>query len=610
MGGIFLCTHLDHVYRYFLEACMRCGILVLLFAAIFADRLASVEVVVHPLPATVVLRNPLKGFRPSFPDGDHPYGTVCRMYLPWNVLEPHAYADDASAIARIRAVVDGTDTTIEGWQAWSEAAHRGYRIIPRVYLLWPGKTDKLCWPADMQAYDFFSDAFVARMRTLVRRLGLALQDDPRIGGIEMGIHGLWGEQHLWDRGARYPGKNLSDMPDELEPAYSAAFNAAFPTLPIMIRNYPDFPGQAYGIHWDSFAHPDQDAHRDGILRLGDRWKTAMFGGEVAYDWGRNSAFNGASPDETVTTPVFYDRIAKYCRLLHTNHLGWVSGYDHAKPQTAVGAGIIQDALGWKFAIPEARFTTRVEAGGDLDLTLRVRNDGSSPLYQAWPVGVALLDPTTLAPVWRTTLVNADVRTWMPGSDFAYDAGVYRTPPVVNTVQEAVRLPARLARGEYLLAIALLDPAGMRPNGRFAIAAFVPGGWQPLGRIGIGQPVSNPLDLPSFTDPNREVPAYVFSRAFQPVVTSGPTATPPEATAGQTTLTIAAAAPDHAALSITWLVSGPGTARLSGNNGPLGTPVTARFSRAGNYRITAYVVRTDGVSVGRSLNIRVIAPAPQ
>ena len=578
---------------------------VIMACCLLTAHLGAAEVVVTPSPATVVLRNPLKGFRPSSANPDSPYGTICHLYVPWNALEPHAIADDATAIARIRAVIDGTETSIAGWQDWRLAASRGYRVIPRVYLLWPGSPDRLYWPSDLDAYDFFSAAFLARVQNLVRRMGLAFTDDPRLAGVCMGIHGLWGEHHLYGYESRYPGKDTHAFPDELEPLYSAAFNAAFPGVPILRRYPTDFQDQHYGVHWDSFAHPDLDNERDAILAMGGgvAWKTALISGEVAYDWGRTAQFNGANPDDSLTNPVFYGRLAAYARLLHANDLGWVAEYTPGSA-TATGAGVLQDALGWTFAITEARFAARAEAGGDLSLMLSVRNTGSSPLYQAWPVGVALLDPTTLAPVWRSVMGDADVRTWMPGSDFDVATGSYRTAATVNAVRSTLPLPATLATGDYLLAVALLDPAGMRPNGHFAIANIVASGWQPLGRIGIGKDVADPLALPAFTDPNARAPAYVFARPSVPVVTAGPTATPAVVDDGQTSLTVSAAAPDGAALSVTYLVFGPAEVRLSGNGGAIGVPVTARFSRTGTYEVTAFVVGTDGTSVRRTLTIAV------
>jgi hypothetical protein len=50
------------------------------------------------------------------------------------------------------------------------------------------------------------------------------------------------------------------------------------------------------------------------------------------------------------------------------------------------------------------------------------------------------------------------------------------------------LPRELRRGRYILALAILDPAGMTAACRFAIENYFAGGRHPLGRIGIGQDV--------------------------------------------------------------------------------------------------------------------------
>jgi hypothetical protein len=55
----------------------------------------------------------------------------------------------------------------------------------------------------------------------------------------------------------------------------------------------------------------------------------------------------------------------------------------------------------------------------------------------------------------------------------------------------------LAPGVYVLAVALLDPAGKLPAVRFAIVNYYPGGRHPLGYLGVeGAP--SELDPKSFT----------------------------------------------------------------------------------------------------------------
>lgn len=47
------------------------------------------------------------------------------------------------------------------------------------------------------------------------------------------------------------------------------------------------------------------------------------------------------------------------------------------------------------------------------------------------------------------------------------------------------LPADLRSGEYVLAVAILDPAGMLPAVRFANTNYWSGGRTPLGPVAVG-----------------------------------------------------------------------------------------------------------------------------
>ena len=127
-----------------------------------------------------------------------------------------------------------------------------------------------------------------------------------------------------------------------------------------------------------------------------------------------------------------------------------------------------------------------QPGGDLSIRMTVRNTGSAPFYLNWPVAVALLDPQSRQPVWSAPLDGIDVREWLPGEDWDSDAFAYRNPAKQYDAAGIARLPEDLSRGEYILAIAILDrEGGMAPSVRFAIRNYLTGGWHPFGIIGIG-----------------------------------------------------------------------------------------------------------------------------
>jgi hypothetical protein len=152
------------------------------------------------------------------------------------------------------------------------------------------------------------------------------------------------------------------------------------------------------------------------------------------------------------------------------------------------------------------------------------------MYYNWPIEVSLLDEGTRNPVWRATFAGVDIRTWLPGdfsdkgkgrpvgdkqhSGFEWDTGVeYDTAPLRYRVAEEFKLPGTLAAGTYILALAILDPAGGLPSARFATVNYFNDGRHPFGRIGVSTAVANPgLAERDFDDPAADASLhYVVER---------------------------------------------------------------------------------------------------
>lgn len=77
-------------------------------------------------------------------------------------------------------------------------------------------------------------------------------------------------------------------------------------------------------------------------------------------------------------------------------------------------------------------------------------------------------------------------------------------PKTYEVRCLFTLSPALPQGEYILALAILDPAGMLPAVRFAIEDYFTGGWHPIGIVGVGEvPPTAELEPASFDDPTRD-----------------------------------------------------------------------------------------------------------
>jgi hypothetical protein len=436
--------------------------------------------------------NPLKGFRSSSTEAED-YPTLTRLYVKWNEIE--------------NSEEDGVEKILDYCnRQWMDLPRRNVKVIPRVYLEWPyskqnsensrdtvttiwGDTryvDRF-WPADMQQGDYSSEKFIKRLVNLILKMGQAWDNDPRVAYIEMGLIGWWGEQHT------------PYISDEQQNLIGDAFTSAFKTKLIMVRQVKDFKSFPFGSYWDSFAHASQQDEATGLVACGDKWRTTVRGGEVAYDWGDLSR-TGLNPDESLGNRSCRDYLIDYVREVHCNHLGWINHYNSEDTMIRKGAEEFQKNLGYRFVIDAVKYTPNVMSGDSLTMNFSVRNVGSSPFYYNWPVEVSLLDPMTKQPVWKTTFRNVDIRTWLPGDMWDKTKKMYKIEPDKNQIYGKFLLPPDLPMGEFILALSILDPSGNVPAVRFAIKNYFIGGRHPIGKIGINKYIENPeLDITVFDD---------------------------------------------------------------------------------------------------------------
>lgn len=448
--------------------------------------------VVKPLKYDHALRNPLKGFttRGIY---DHPWATTAQTYIQWNEIENN----ESDGIEKIKKVCD---------EKWKGVENKNVKVIPRVYLHWNG--DKKYWPADMQNDDYTSTQFQERVLRLIKRLGECWDNDPRVAFVEMGIFGKWGEHHS------------PSATKEMQKLVGDAFAEAFKNKKVSVRhNWEEFQEHSFGEYWDSWAHYDQMwPHGNSIKKINDkgRYLENYVGGEVAYDWGNGGIQPGSSPTASVAEQKHRNFVINSIRWLHCTQLRWIENYDQNNAEAVKGAEEIQKVFGYRFELDEVRFSLN----DSLNIEFEVTNTGSAPFYYNWPVEVALLDTKNHNPVWKAIFKNADIRKWLPGEGWSdpdwttvggwseylpdenWNAGgkyEWKKPPQKTTVKGNFKIDA--PDGNYILSIAILDPAGNVPSLRFATANYLNGGRHPVGIVDLGRKKSHPLPTDFiFNDP--------------------------------------------------------------------------------------------------------------
>ncbi len=471
-----------------------------IFFWMFGASPAPAQVVtVYPPEASGPLTNPLMGFRPGLDSyASYPYPTVIQQYIPWSAIENH----ESDSVQKIRDFCNAQ---------WANLPANNVKVIPRVYIDWDWNTGNEHWPSDLTTGDWSSQQFKDRVVRLVGRLGEVWNHDPRVAWVQTGLISYWGEQEnpvgIHQDGW---GQRLGD-----------AFTAAFPNKKFVVRNMGAWPGYNTGVYWDSFGHPGQRPWAwTEIININNqgRYLTQVVEGETALNWGVEGEFaslygaeqktdsNGntyweGSADITLSNSQYTDNMIDVIRELHCSALGWIAGYSPNNPTVQVQAARMQKEFGYRFHITEFSCDARTDPGTHLNLQFKVKNKGSAPFYENWPLAVVLIDKNTRQLLWKTTIPNVDIRKWQPGSDYSYTTRTYQTPPQEHLVSASIPLPANLPVGEHLIGVTVLEPLSRTPGLFFAVPNFFKESQtQPLCKIGIGMDAaSHTLDGVIFDD---------------------------------------------------------------------------------------------------------------
>src|SRR5208337_905045 len=106
----------------------------------------------------------------------------------------------------------------------------------------------------------------------------------------------------------------------------------------------------------------------------------------------------------------------------------------------------------------------VPRGAALDVTMKWANVGVGKLYRPFDLCLCLCNAASQTVA--TTKANTDPREWLPGE---------------RDVAAVVQIPASLERGDYTLAIALVDPANPARTLNLAMDAPAKEGWYLVGQ---------------------------------------------------------------------------------------------------------------------------------
>jgi hypothetical protein len=425
-------------------------------------------------PAAAPATNPLKGFIPYAGSySTFPYSMEW-FYLPLNAVLVGPGRFDWSAL-------DSQLTAIAG---------RGHQAAFRFYLDYPGK------PTGVPAYllrgglvthaytdygnngasvspDYDDPRLDAALDTFVSALGRRYDGDPRIGFIQLGLLGFWGEWHTYPHDGTTLPENWFASPAEalrIERDYDAAFDKT----KLEVR-YPGADNAALhlGYHDDSFAVetlPGVGWHFLDKMQqasTGDKWRSESVGGELRPE------IQGCVFDATADCPViedgadndFPDSVAQTHASWLINQYAFDPGYADANRARALAGSA---SLGYQLQVTQVDTPTVVH-GRSLRVGVWIRNTGVAPFYYDWPLQVAAVDRHgRIAKTWTT-----------PWSLTSVEPGTTRQFTATLT-------GSGLRPGEYTLVLRAANPLANGVPLRFADAAqdaTLPG-WLTIGRTSI------------------------------------------------------------------------------------------------------------------------------
>ncbi|MFC0213472.1 DUF4832 domain-containing protein [Paenibacillus chartarius] len=439
---------------------------------------AADEVTVAPRELTTVLYNPFMGFAPPADQGPYrqPHKLVYAV-VTWRELEPERGRYDFAGLERrfkldewgrqgvrviFRFVADyATDKAHRDIPDWL------YEEIGRDGIQYDEEVGKGFSP------NYSNETFIQRHKEAIAALGARYDKDPRVAFIALGSLGHWGEWHTYSNDTM----NIPFPPMATSDRYVKHYLEAFPTKRLLMRRpYPIAGGHGIGLYNDMFGSPGATADfvdwfENGYLSLlagdvrlpgmPDFWKQAPSGGEFA---------NAGQ----VRSYVQNGRVNEVLQMVERSHVSWLGPSSPAGLEVNAAEQANMDKLlkrmGYRLRVAELSYPESAVTGGEVPVSLKMRNDGVASFYYDWPLEVALVSGQgeTVA----SERVTGLAQTWLPGETASH---------------VVVRLPSRLPEGLYSLRLALVDPDTGRPGVEFAMEGKQADGRYELGSLQVRMP---------------------------------------------------------------------------------------------------------------------------
>jgi hypothetical protein len=302
------------------------------------------------------------------------------------------------------------------------------------------------------APDWNNETFLTRWEALWAELGKRYADDPRLGYVDVGGYGKYGE--WWVDGAALHITEANGL------RMIKAVATAFPNKHVMLNTMSPVlftmaainANPNVGIRTDSLGCPNMYSMVTDKVHpeLSEVWKTRPFFSE----WG------------TTGDPVAGATQVTQWHVSTTSSHNMRLMYDAMTPTQKAAYRTATSNAGYRYSISRLSVGA-VRPGQKVSVSLALKNTGSAPTYDPWDVQLRFIDST--GHLAATLPLPVDLRKQLPGS---------------KTYLQTVTAPAGLATGTYTVSVAVVDPTGYLAPMALANTSRLPDGSYRLGRVGV------------------------------------------------------------------------------------------------------------------------------
>ena len=408
-----------------------------------ADRTVTLK----PLGLGADLPNPLRG----------QYRWLGAEPTPAKVTSNDVYYRDQVYWGRIEQTDNAWDFT---WidAGLADAGARGGTFGFRVMAYCPG-----CWmesrtdfpavtpsflPRQAGGYipDWNSPAFLAQWRELMAELGRRYGNDPRLGYVDVGGYGSYGEWHV-DAGERVTDANGL--------AIVKAVTDAFPATHVLINTMTPVPftlaaleaNRNLGLRTDSLGCPDMFSMVAVDDRLQKVWKTRPFFSEWC----------------TWADPVLGAQQVRQFHIstLSSGNMPWSQDSLTSRQRSAYATALA--TAGYRLQLRSVTMPKAFAAGSPITVRTAWTNQGTAPTYDPWDVQLTFVPTAGGAPVTRSL-----------GQPLKRLTGTTQRRATIDT--------SGLRAGTYDVLLSVVDPSGYAEPMRLATAGRTAAGAYRVGSV--------------------------------------------------------------------------------------------------------------------------------